>query len=257
MGPVATRAGETRDKNVKRFGTAVAVAAFALSATSASAAILNFTTDGRAVNYQVLDSDPATAGNQSTNGTALAGSFTATQTGPGTSGLLGNGIALSGFAAYCLDLAGNLANGEFAVNNTNPFQPGRVLTGQQIDNVKALYNASYGLVDESNRNQSAGFQLALWEVVYESTAAPFNLADGNFKTSTLSGTIFDFASSYLGRMITNPNAYAYNVHFLDAEDTSKQDLVTATVVPLPAAGLLLLGGLAALRGLRRRGAAIV
>jgi hypothetical protein len=184
-------------------------------------------------------------GNQAVSGNAAAGSFSATQSGPS----LGQGI-LANFEAFCLDLAGNLSNGNFVVNNLNPFQPGRILTGQQVTNVKTLFNASYGLVDNTDRNQSAAFQLALWEVVYEDTT--FDLTGGNFTTTTTGNPIGTLATTYIGRMATNPSAFAYNVHFLDAENTSAQDLVTATVVPLPAAGFLLFGAIGALGFTSRR-----
>jgi hypothetical protein len=225
--------------------TAVLAGAAAVWASGAWAANLSYqgAWAGSYSNVGYTVTDPS----QSRNNNQPAGAFKMSQV---TSGALGYGIPDT-FAAFCLDLVGTISSGGFVVNNVNPYQTARVLSDEVKERVENLYDASFGSVDLLNKNQSAAFQLALWEVAYEPDGATITLGAGNFKDQNTSTAIRELADQYLANL-GNAFTKKYNVFFLDADDLSNQDLVTATVVPLPAAGLLLIGGLGALAMVRRR-----
>jgi hypothetical protein len=231
--------------------------AASFSASQASAAMLDYqgswTGSYSNVGYKV--SDPS----QTRNGNQPAGAFKMVQT---TSGSLGHGIPDT-FAAFCLDLAGIIKDGDFVVNNTNPFQTARVLSSGIKQRVNDFVDATYSDDVISTSNKSAAYQLALWEVAYEKETITVGLdpvAGNNFENYNTTASVLGLAKGYLttylsalsGSGITN----RYNVNFLDADgDTDvldNQDLITMTVVPLPAAGLLLFGALGALGIASRR-----
>lgn len=195
------------------------------------------------------------------NGLAGNGVVSVSGTGPDYSGRGGAfkmgdatdalGLGTS-FIAFCLDLSGTVRTGyEYVINNVNPFQPGRELTALQRQNVEDLFDASYGSVDVNNNVDGAAFQLALWEAGYETLAGPLSLTTGT-RIGSSSAAILARANEYLGNMLTWDGSNNYNVNFLDADVDARQDLVMASPVPVPAAGLLMLTGLGGIAALRRR-----
>ncbi len=99
--------------------------------------------------------------------------------------------------------------------------------------------------------KSVAFQLAVWEIKYES-AGPYDLFSGNFKTGDGHNATTDLAQDWLTHL---PSTQAYTVTFLHSE--SSQDFVTATrkpaqQVPEPSPLLLLSAGLAAMLTVTRR-----
>jgi hypothetical protein len=207
-----------------------------------------------------------------TNGSTHAGvgsrNVTVVAPNPPSGGTFSTGgfsvkVGSDNFIAWCLDLFDTLSlPSTYKVNNTSPFDDGQpVITLAIRNNLQALFNTAYdsflgaGL---PNNDASAGFQLALWEIVYE-TSGTFNVDGGN---NALKGAFYATSSA---DAVTAANAYLaglggpvtthYNMFFLDAKNSERQDLVTVSPVPLPAAGVLMLvalGGLVASRKLRRR-----
>ena len=184
--------------------------------------------------------DSATNPDVTING-ASAGAFAL------TGDLDGNGPA-ENFAAFCLDIAHYLSLPGYYTITTSPFASDP-LTTTQIGNVQTLFDMAFGSLTLTSNAQSAGFQLALWEIIYETTGT-LSVGNGNFTASGNTGAV-NFANTLLGNLVSaGPVTQVYNLTCLESQNG--QDLVTASPVPLPAAGLLLLAALGGLGLARRR-----
>lgn len=178
--------------------------------------------------------------------------------------------SLNTFVTWCLDIADILhLPGTYTVTN-DPFvgTPQGTIAGV-VSVIQDLFQTSFKSVDLSNANQSAGFQLALWEIVNEKRISG-GVPDYDVKQSDVPGRGNFFAAGYSGFDPTAAIAFAngyldnlggaitqsYKLTFYQSNPLSgeprSQNLVSATAVPLPAAGLLLGPALAGLWLLRRR-----
>lgn len=171
----------------------------------------------------------------------LAGGFS--MTGP----LHGGGNET--FTAWCLDIVTYMQKSANYVTTDSPFQAD--LTATQKSNIEKLFETGFSGLDLTIGKNSAGFQLALWELVYE-TGSSFDLASGNFQAT--GGGAIGVAGILLGNL-GHSITQSYELTWLQAEPHISQNLVTASEVPLPAGGLLLAGALAGLAAWRRRKAA--
>lgn len=221
-----------------RFSTPVLLAgamALSLLGTAASATTVSLTYNGPSA------ADPKTVNITATpvgsTGTTNAYGFNMTDSvGP-----------LGSFVAWCLDLGNFLANtgaGAQAYKITSdPFGNSYGLDAAERARVQAVFDANYGSLNLSAGNEVAGFQLALWDALYD---GDWDLSAGAFK-ATASAAITGLANGYLAAAAGWSDGKRYNMTFLESTgSTQRQNLVTVAPVPIPAAGgllLLALGGM--------------
>jgi len=170
---------------------------------------------------------------------------------------------LTEFLAWCLDIGSYLGtNGSFEYKMTNtPFSNSFGLDPDQRGRVQSVFDANYGMLDISDGIEAAGFQVALWDALYDDDG---DASAGDFRISSGYGygygaDIIDQANDFLGDANVYNGGKIFNLTFFESTGegvAKKQNLVTATPVPLPAAGLLFLGALGGLAALRRRKAAV-
>ncbi|HQU66889.1 MAG TPA: VPLPA-CTERM sorting domain-containing protein [Albidovulum sp.] len=125
---------------------------------------------------------------------------------------------------------------------------GSSLSAPILDRLGALVSNAFSLV--TNSSSAAAFQMAAWEIANESGAS-LNLGNGGFKMTNASATSQSLAQGWLNSIASGSWTSSGRLTILTAPGT--QDLLTNIApVPVPAAGVMLLGGLAGLGALRRR-----
>ncbi len=219
---------------------AIAASALAISASAASAAPVELT------NLGSLGGPTA-----STSAGSGSGGFTMELTG----GNIPNNPSHVSFVAWCIDLANNIASPKNYNASTD------LITGARLNNVQRLFDQYYVKGAALTGTEVLGFQLAVWETVYETnTTNPLSLGTGNF-TSHSGSSGYDaartLAQGYLAFISNAGNVIAkkYNLTFFASDPSNaSQDLVTADLapIPLPAAAWLLIGGIGVLVATRRR-----
>lgn len=189
-------------------------------------------------------------------------------TGLGTQagGFALTGPGLGDFVAWCLDIGTYLRLSslyDVTEDSTNfiPFSSTTPVSLGEKSNIQALFDTGYALLDLTSNTDSAGFQLALWELVYEDGPS-FDVTNGDFTVTGNSDA--QARANQLLAGITGPENLNYTLTFLESDETlssgahRSQNLVTAdlapagAVVPLPSAGFLLFGAMGGLAALRRR-----
>jgi hypothetical protein len=166
--------------------------------------------------------------NNSTDGHSYSGAA------GGFSGLL-NG---NPFQTYCVDLYQS-----FSWNTVYTDYSVTALPSTVAHDLGRLFTSHLG--DVVDGNSSAAFQLAAWEIMYE-TGGSYNLSGGNF-TENGNATVHSIAQGYLNTLGT---ADVYTVQKL--ESPSSQDFVLTTPVPEPSTYAMLVAGLGLLGWMKRR-----
>jgi hypothetical protein len=187
----------------------------------------------------------------------LQQTVTIATSGPGIDGNVQAGLfhltgdnGIGDFLAFCVDLGQYLNNPQQAVVNATLFGAN---TLSRIDSLFSNALGGMGLGDVIDTAvEAAGLQVALWEVIMDGDTG-LDLSSGTFSASNNAGALAQ-AQTYLDGM-AGPLTGLYDMTFFESAQNQDVMTVSPAPVPLPASGLLIVGGLAGLAGLRRRKAA--
>lgn len=169
------------------------------------------------------------------------------------------------FIMWCLDVSHNLSTGipgPYTITPT-PYASSVLLSNTQIAQIDSLFEINYSTLDvtggfglSTGDTESAGFQMALWELVYE-TVGSFDVTSGAWSADS-DQDVLDFANGILSTLNTGIHTAAYSLVFYES-DEGGQNLVTVIPgepgpppVPIPAAGWLLGTSVLVLYGIARR-----
>jgi hypothetical protein len=187
-----------------------------------------FAHGSESVNYSLY------APNATTSGAASAGGF-ATVSNGGPS-----------FVSYCVDLYQHISFGALYPEYTSPGTSHVFINDRAYADLGRLY-ANAGVVDTNV--EEAAFQIAVWEIAYETTPGAYDLSSGAARfsggTASSSGAL-TLASSWLAGLGAGPGR---SISVM--ESSEHQDVIFAPV-PEPSSLMLMLAGLAASAGLARR-----
>jgi hypothetical protein len=211
------------------------VAACALTVTlqahADSALFTGFAHGSESVNFKLTASDLSTVLAQ---GGASAGGFLMSYNGAPT------------FEAYCVDLFQHIGFNETYTDYGTPGTSHVFANSHAYTDLGRLY-ATAGVVDNSVKE--AAFQIAAWEIAYETQPGAYNLSNG---VATFLGGSADssgaltLASTWLGNL-TNGGYPCVVV----IESDGHQDMIYAAV-PEPQTYALFMAGLAAMTFVARR-----
>lgn len=182
------------------------------------------------------------------NVTVNAGQFSFDVHGGSATLGLGAGDILE---AFCIDVTNNLVTSKNASYKVIEAASYTGLSSDQLGLIGLLYDYHYASIDGNGEN-SAAFQLALWEIIYGDV--PLSLTGGNFYSAMFSGARAT-AQGWLDNLSSNVSMGLYEFFVLTPDNpTPNQTLLTARRVEVPEPGTLALLGLGLLgaAGMRRR-----
>lgn len=165
------------------------------------------------------------------NVSALAGAFRVTD-------------SARNFLAWCVDAAVNLSlppqGTQYSMTET-PFGNNQTLSAAVVGNIQRLFDTAYRDLNVNDNVAAAGFQMALWQIIYEDVPA--------FSASSNS-SVQSAATAFLNGL-DGPATSRFELTFWEAATGSdhkrlSQNLLEATVIPLPAGAWMLLAALGAL-----------
>ena len=165
---------------------------------------------------------------------------------------------INNFLAWCASLADTLKLPAQYTATELPFANRGILGTEVRTNIQTLFDQSYTLALTENSVDSAAFQLALWNVMYDDM---MTVDDGAFRYLGGDATVRNRANAFLASLELGPDQSVeqqWILTFWEAEDKAgkpgvpaSQNLITAAPIPLPAAAWMLLGALAAVAGVSR------
>jgi hypothetical protein len=209
--------------------TSIALAC-ALGATAARADNVTFT--GFAHGSETVAFSLA-APNAVASGTVNAGGFTT---------ILNGGPS---FVSYCVDLYQHIAFGTLYPEYTAPGTTHVFANNRAYADLGRLY-ANAGVVDTSV--EEAAFQIAVWEIAYETTPGAYALGSGaaSFSGGSAAGGALGLAATWLAGL---GDGAGRSISVIESAD--QQDVIFAPV-PEPSTYMLMLAGLMATVEISRR-----
>lgn len=176
---------------------------------------------------------------------ANGGSSMAAQAGGYNTTISNAGVLDGSFVSYCVDLGQYLSfntnynAGQYAAGSAESF------FGSKYNDVLKLFSYGYNAETNANAEKSAGFQIALWELVYETGS--YNVGGGDIRFSN--SAALDEAAAFLAGAASF-SGQSLNLQVLTSR--SNQDVAFATPVPEPGAYALMLVSLATVGVMTRR-----
>ena len=149
------------------------------------------------------------------------------------------------FVTYCVDLYQHISFGTLYSDYTAPGSTHIFANNRAYADLGRLY-ASAGVVDTSI--EEAAFQIAVWEIAYETTPGAYALGSGaaSFSGGSAAGGALGLAATWLSGL-GNDAGRSISV----IESTEHQDVIFAPV-PEPSSYMLMLAGLLATVEISRR-----
>jgi len=174
-----------------------------------------------------------TAPNAVASGTVSAGGFATILNGSPS------------FVTYCVDLYQHISFGTLYSDYTAPGSTHVFANNRAYADLGRLY-ANAGIVDTSI--EEAAFQIAVWEIAYETTPGAYALGSGaaSFSGGSAAGGALGLAATWLSGL-GNDAGRSISV----IESTEHQDVIFAPV-PEPSSYMLMLAGLLATVEISRR-----
>jgi len=149
------------------------------------------------------------------------------------------------FVSYCVDLYQHIAFGTLYPEYTAPGTTHLFANNRAYADLGRLY-ANAGVVDSSV--EEAAFQIAVWEIAYETTPGAYALGSGaaSFSGGSAAGGALGLAATWLAGL---GNGAGRSINVLESAD--HQDVIFAPV-PEPSSYMLMLAGLMATVEISRR-----
>ena len=166
--------------------------------------------------------------------------------------------SVNNFLAFCASLADVLAvPAEYTVTQT-PFENREILSEGVRTRIQTLFDQSYSIALTNDTNDSAAFQLALWNILIDTNDT---VTSGAFRYRNPDPDVAARADAFLAALNLGPDEVVeqqWILTYWEAADEEgnvgvpgSQNLITAAPIPLPAAAWMLLGALAAVAGVSR------
>jgi hypothetical protein len=170
------------------------------------------------------------------NENVYAGAFTMTNATAGG----------SSFAAWCASINAPMQNSAaYTLTSATTFYSGDTGKATALSEL-----ASNSLASVNNATSSAAFQLAVWEIVNETSGHGYSLTAGNFTANPADGAVLTAANGMLGNL-SGPISMTANVWAANTPG-STQDLVVFAPVPEPETYAMMLAGLGLMGFVTRR-----
>ena len=168
------------------------------------------------------------------------------------------------FHAFCVDVETALR----VTGSGSPYTPTSLPFGAAVSGAfDRLFTSGYGRIDPAQSHLTAGFQIAVWEVTYDTVEGEdYDIKKGAFRVRKASKEARSFATELLDGLdgLDEGETGGYRLTYLrsafDGDRQISQNLITASpaAIPLPATAWMMVAGLIALaatgglrQGLRR------